>query len=158
MIPADAPALVRANDRAYLFAGVEHWLAARERDYPAAVAAQKIAAAVAADKLHLSRCLAAQWRWACDDAEPAEPPYGDHGPFGAPYYQLAAEIAEAAATARQRAEREPADTNKAQLADLYEALAWWQQPHGQSGTPRIVFWTDLDRRMRRSARATKAAA
>jgi hypothetical protein len=158
MIPADAPALVCANDRAYLRAGVAHWLAARDRDYPAAIEARKLAQDAAVEKLELARCLLAQWNWVCDPAEPPEPPYGDAGPFGAPYYRLAAEIGEAATIARQRASRDPANAEAALLAELYEALAWWQQPHGESGTPRIVFWTDLDRHLRREARAAKAAA
>lgn len=158
MIPADAPRLVRANDRAYLRAGVAHWLATRDRDYPAAIEARKLAQDVAVEKLELARCTLAQWNWACDPAEPPEPPYGDAGPFGAPYYRLAAEIAEAATVTRHRAERDPTNSEATLLAELYEALAWWQQPHGQSGTPRIVFWTDLDRSMRHATRATKAAA
>jgi hypothetical protein len=153
MIPADAPALVRANDRACLRAGAAHWLATRNRDYPAAVKANKITAEAASDKKALARCLLAQWDWACDPAMPPEPPYGDAGPFGAPYYRLAAEIGEASTVARQRAARDPANREAASLAELYEALAWWQQPHDDSGTPRIVFWTDLDRRMRRTAKA-----
>ena len=153
MIPADAPKVVRMNDRAYLLAGTIHLADQRDRAYPGLIEAGKIKQAIAVEKLELSRCMVAQWRWACDPAEPFEPPYGNVGPFGAPYYRLAEEMTAAAETARRRADRVPEDTRAAMLADLYEALAWWQQPYVESGTARIVFWVEIERRARARQRA-----
>lgn len=160
MIPADAPSVVHWNDRPYLLAGARHWLETRDRDYPRLIEDHKLAQALAVEKLERARCIVAQWLWVCDPANPPAPAFGDHGLFGALNVDLAAEIAEAASVARYRAGKRPADARAAMLADLYEALAWWQQPQGESGLARIVFWVEIernDRARRQRAPLRKAA-
>ena len=159
MIPADAPSVVHWNDRPYLLAGARHWLETRDRDYPRLIEDHKLAQSLAVEKLERARCIVAQWTWVCDPADPPAPEFGDHGLFGALNVDLAAEIAEAATVARHRADKHPADVRAAMRADLYEALAWWQQPHGESGLARIVFWVEIERAERaRRHRALKREA
>ena len=157
----------RPGLREYLAAAAVHLLRQREASYPALVTAARMTATAAADKLELARILVAQWRWVIDPACLPLPVFDDRtGHFGVFDHVLAAELTAAAARARTIAVRDPrtgltpfhslddaafaallpADRRRVEaeeLADLYEALAWWQAPC--AGTSRIVFDVGIER-------------
>lgn len=122
-------------------------LGTREEGYPAAIQAKKITADDAERGIHLARCIVAQWRWILDKAKPPCPEFDERTDlFGAFNFQLAAEISRAAERQRAIATRKPADEAAAQLADLYEALAWHQRTH--AGAAWIVHIVDVERSAR----------
>lgn len=146
------PRLATGLEYEYLAAAVAHLLRDREAKYPPAVTAGTMSAVQAADGLEAMRVVTKQWRWVIDKARPALPEFDhENGRFGADNRVLEAEMARIAANARARAERSPSDTKRAEMADLCEALAWYQV--GDCGDPRIV-WYHLDR----EAAAMSAAA
>lgn len=122
-------------------------LRTREQAYPAAVEAGKITAADADHGIHLARCIVEQWRWVVDKARPACPEFDERTDrFGAFNFELAAELERAAERQRSIATRKPADAGAAELADLYEALAWHQRTH--AGAAWIVHIVDVERSAR----------
>ncbi|WP_230781540.1 hypothetical protein [Sphingomonas sp. Leaf37] len=119
-------------------------LRTREAAYPAAIEAGKITPADADRGLHLTRCIVEQWRWIMDKAWPPCPQFDEcTDRFGAYNFELAAEITRAAERQRAIAKRKPADEAAAQLADLFEALAWHQRTH--AGAAWIVHIVDVER-------------
>ena len=127
-------------------------LRTREAAYSALIEAGKITPADAERGLHLARCIVAQWRWIMDKARPPCPEFDERTDrFGAPNFELAAELTRAAERQRAIAKRKPADASAAQLAALYEALAWHQRTH--TGAAWIVHIVDVER-----SAATKALA
>ena len=143
----DAPRLAWPKHRAWCADAAVHLLRTRERRYPALVGAGKLTPADAANGLELMRCIVAQWRWAVDPAAPLAPAWDDQTDlFGAYNHLLAAEMAEAARRARQLADRQPANEQASQLADLCDALAWLQTcPYSRSGEARIVIAVRCER-------------
>ncbi|HEU0045106.1 hypothetical protein [Sphingomonas sp.] len=125
----------------YLLDAARRLLAEREARYPAMIEAGKLAVADATRKLELARCLVAQWRWAADPARATLGEWREPGHFNAWAHELAAEIADAATRARALADRDPTPLRR-EVADMYEALAWWQQPVSP-GRARIVAHADF---------------
>lgn len=140
--------------REYLADAAGRLLRDREQGYPGFVAAGKLTAAEAADGIRRAECIAAQWRWIVDPAQPPLPPFDDAtaGHFGAPSGALAADLATASARARTLADRRAGDPVACVLADLYAALAWLQRGD------RIVIWVDLERRFPRPSLSLSDAA
>jgi hypothetical protein len=135
----------RAFDRAYLAWIALTLLRDREGSYPVRVADGRMTQAEADASLAVSRAIVAQWRWAIDPALsplPAEQEAGGH--FGAAEPAMLAQLRTLATWARGHAAQAPDDRLRAHDADLYEALAWWQDSDG--GCPRIVLHGLLDRR------------
>ena len=119
-------------------------LRVREEGYPAAIEANKITPADADRGLRLARCIVDQWRWIVDPAQPPCPVWGEKTDlFGAYSFEMEAELARAAVRQRMIAMRKPADEGAAQLADLYEALAWLQRT--RHGVAWIVLRVDVER-------------
>jgi len=135
----------RAFDRAYLAWVTLTLLQDRESSYPVRVADGRMTQAAADASLAVSRAIVAQWRWAIDPALsplPAEQNAGGH--FGAAEPAMLAQLRTLATWARGHAAQAPDDRLRAHDADLYEALAWWQDTDGDC--PRIVLHGLLDRR------------
>lgn len=128
----DRPRLAQPDQHRYLHDAAVHLLRQREEGYPALITAGSMREAEAVEKLELSRCLVAQWRWVMDPANPPLPPLGERGYFGAWARELADELAGVAAKARARADKEPGDDKLAEMADLCEALHWYQCGHGSA--------------------------
>jgi hypothetical protein len=121
------PRIVAMHDYVYCAQAVTYLLRDREERYPAAVTAAKMTAADAAEGLERLRCIAAQWKWIRDPSRPPLPPFNpETGEFGAFNYILAEEMDRIATNARTRADRDPSNATKGELADLCEALAWYQ--------------------------------
>lgn len=119
-------------------------LRTREEGYPAAIEAKKITIDDAERGLRLAQCIVEQWRWVLDKAQPPCPAFDERTDrFGALNFELAAEMARSAERQRAIAKRKPADAAAAQLADLYEALAWHQRTH--AGAAWIVHIVDVER-------------
>jgi hypothetical protein len=153
----DRPRLAWPEHYAYLAAATVHLLRLREQGYPALITAHKLPAATAAAKLEQSRCLVAQWRWATDPAQPALPLWGDTGRFGAWARELRDELADTGRTTRARADARADDADAAELADLVDALLWYQHD-GPGGdmcrlTADILFYRDVNATLHRRARA-----
>lgn len=116
----------------------------REEGYPAAIEANKITPADAERGLRLARCIVDQWRWITDPARPPCPAWDEKTDlFGAYSFEMEAELARAAERQRAIAKRKPTDEGAAQLADLYEALAWLQRT--RHGVAWIVLRVDVER-------------
>lgn len=141
------PALAEPRHRHLCRLAAEHLLRAREQGYPAAIRAGSITTEAAERGIHLARCLVAQWHWIDDPAGPPCPPFTEAGEhFGARNFELADNIQRAAIRQRLIANRAPADHAASELADLYEALAWLQEPYrGKSGVAWIVLRVDVER-------------
>lgn len=127
------PRYAASDHRELCLAAARHLLAEREARLPGLVERGKITAAESARRQELARCLVAQWRWVVDPASPPQPAFDEAtlSRFGAPDWELVADLREAAARARtiaQRGTARPGDVDPHQLADLYEALAWLQRP------------------------------
>ncbi|WP_242095451.1 hypothetical protein [Sphingomonas sp. CROZ-RG-20F-R02-07] len=122
--------------RDYCAAATVHLLREREARYPALVNAGKVTAEDAATRLELALAIVAQWRWVVDPAAPVLPAFGERGYFGAHGFEMRDELATAARRQRAVADRNPDNADAAELADLYEAVAWWQQGH--PGDARII--------------------
>ena len=151
-----APRLARRDTLDYCAAAAVHLLREREARYPALVEAHKLSPNAAAAHLEAARCLVAQWRWTINPARPPLPRFDEWaGRFGSHNYILAAEIRDAARRQCTLAERDPQDADAVELADLYDALAWWQ--HDVAGLARIVFWIDLERSTNPAAERRQAA-
>ncbi|GEM72049.1 hypothetical protein SAQ01S_18150 [Sphingomonas aquatilis NBRC 16722] len=119
-------------------------LRGREEGYPAAIRANKITPADAERGLRLARCIVDQWRWITDHARPPCPAWDENTDlFGAYSFEMEAELVRAAERQRMIAKRKPADEGAAQLADLYEALAWLQRT--RHGVAWIVLRVDVER-------------
>ena len=119
-------------------------LRTREEGYPAAIKANKMTATDAERGLRLAQCIVDQWRWIMDPARPPCPPWDEKTDlFGAHSFEMEAELARAAERQRTIAKRKPADEAAAQLADLYEALAWLQRT--RHGVAWIVMRVDVER-------------
>jgi hypothetical protein len=139
-----APAFTAPQHRHLCARAAANLLRTREEAYPAAIEAGKITPADAERGTHLARCIVEQWRWVMDKARPACPEFDEHADrFGALNFELAAELTRAAERQRAIATRKPADAGAAQLADLYEALAWHQRTH--AGAAWIVHIVDVER-------------
>ncbi|MEG3151783.1 hypothetical protein U1769_17970 [Sphingomonas sp. ZT3P38] len=124
---AAIPRIVRQHDYPYCAAATRHLLREREDKYPALVTAGKLTASAAAEGLERLRCIVAQWKWVIDPACPPAPPFDpDTGDFGAHNYLLAAEMRRIATATRRRADHYPDSFEVCELADLCEALAWYQ--------------------------------
>lgn len=135
----------RFFDRAYLAWVTLTLLRERERSYLERVADGRMTQAAADASLAVSRAIVAQWRWAIDPALlplPAEQDTGGH--FGAAEPAMLAQLRTLATWARDHAKQAPDDRLRAHDADLYEALAWWQDSDGDC--PRIVLFGLIDRR------------
>jgi hypothetical protein len=138
------PALTAPQHRRQCARAALTLLHAREQGYPAAVEAGKITAADAERGIHLARCIVDQWRWVIDKAQPPCPEFDERTDrFGAFNFELAAELDRAAERQRAIANRKAADASAAELANLYEALAWHQQTH--AGAAWIVHIVDVER-------------
>ena len=150
------PRLASYYERDYCAAAAVHLLREREAKYPALVTSGTISAAAAARGLELMRVVVAQWRWVMDAEGSADPPYDDalgaYG-WGAYDWDLAKELAEVARRARANADRDHGSWEKAELADLCEALAWWQARPADRCSNRIVLETSSTRRIRDRDRA-----
>lgn len=146
------PRLAWPEHHAYLAAATVHLLRQREAGYPALVTKGAMTEAAAGAKLELSRVLVAQWIWATDPAQPPLPPLAADRPghFGAWSRELADELAETAATARARAADRPLDRDRAMLADLCDALAWYQVGTGADCrlTDDILFYRAVNAALR----------
>jgi hypothetical protein len=142
-----APRIVHAHALDYCAEAVEHLLSEREASYPRLVAKGTLTAEAAKAGLNLMGAIAAQWRWVMDPAHPPLPPY-DHetGDFGCHNYLLAAEMTRVAARAREIATARPDDFRACEMADLCEALAWYQQD--EAGSAKIVMSMSCIRRLR----------
>lgn len=139
-----APALAAPQHRHLCARAALTLLRTREQSYPAAVEAGKITAVDAERGIHLARCIVAQWRWVLDKAKPPCPEFDERTDlFGAFNFELAAELVRAAERQRSIALRKPANAGAAELADLYEALAWHQRTH--AGAAWIVHIVDVER-------------
>lgn len=150
-----APALTAPQHRRQCARAALALLRTREQGYPAAVEAGKITAAEADRGIHLARCIVEQWRWVIHKAQPPCPEFDERTDlFGAFNFELAAELDRAAERQRSIATRKPADAGAAELADLYEALAWHQRTH--AGAAWIVHIVDVERSV--AAKALERAA
>ncbi len=135
----------RAFDRAYLAWVTLTLLRDREASYPVRVADGRMTQSAADASLAVSRAIVAQWRWAIDPALSPLPPEQDaEGHFGAAEPAMLAQLHTLATWARSHAAQAPDDRLRAHDADLYEALAWWQDSDGDC--PRIVLFGLIDRR------------
>jgi hypothetical protein len=138
-----APALTQRQHRRDLARAAINLLRVRERFHAPAIEAGELSEK-AEKSLHLARCLVAQWRWVLDPARPPCPEFDEKTDrFGAYNFELAADIAGAAARQRSIAAKQPNNAEAAMLAELYEALAWLQQPI--AGAALIVHDVDLER-------------
>lgn len=141
------PRLAQANALDYCAEAVEYLLREREATYPRLADKGTITAEAAETGIALMRAIAAQWRWVIDPAHPPAPAFDpEKGDFGFHNYLLAAEMNRVAARARERATKKPDDFRACELADLCEALAWYQQD--VSATARIVMHMSIVRRLR----------
>jgi hypothetical protein len=139
-----APALTAPQHRHLCARAAITLLRTREEGYPAAIQAKKITASDAERGIHLARCVVEQWRWIMDKARPHCPEFDERTDrFGAYNFELAAELTRAAERQRAIATRKPAGEAAAQLADLYEALAWHQRTHAAAAW--IVHIVDVER-------------
>ncbi|MDE0878541.1 MAG: hypothetical protein OSB00_07730 [Sphingomonas bacterium] len=144
------PRLADRHDvRDYLADAAVHLLRQRQASYPALIARDRMTSDEAARKCALASAVADQWRWVIDPARPPLPEWNDAtGRFGAHDWDLHDEMVAAAKRARDIARRHPAgqpgEWEARELADLYEALAWWQQLH--RGDALIIHDADLERR------------
>lgn len=150
------PRLASYYDRDYCAAATVKLLRDREGRYPALVNAGKLPAADAVAGLERARVIVAQWKWVMDPAGPIDPPWdearGVYG-FGAYDHELAADLAGAVTRARAIADRDPSNADRRELADLYAALAWWQQRPAGCASCRIVSETTAIRRIAARDRA-----
>jgi hypothetical protein len=138
------PRLACITTREYLAAATVHILREREAKYPAAVTAGKMTPEASATGMELMRCIVAQWRWAIDPAQPDAPAFDyDTGQFGTPNHVLEAELRRVADRARALALRNPVDFATGEMADICEALAWYQ--HSECGEARIVVQVTAER-------------
>ena len=138
------PALATPQHRHLCARAALTLLRTREEAYPAAIEAGKITPADAERGIHVARCIVEQWRWVVDRAQPPCPEFDEHADrFGAFNFELAAELIRAAERQRAIATRKPTDAGAAQLADLYEALAWHQRTN--AGAAWIVHIVDVER-------------
>ncbi|MDP1026364.1 hypothetical protein Q5H91_04000 [Sphingomonas sp. KR1UV-12] len=152
------PRLATYYDRDYCAAGAVHLLREREAKYPALIAAGKLPAETGALGQDRARALVAQWCWAMDLHGPIYPPWdegrGVHG-FGAYEFELAEEMTAAAARGRAIADRDPTSWAKREIADLCDALAWWQSRDPGTYSCRIVRETVAARRCAAAATASE---
>lgn len=119
-------------------------LRGREQGYPAAVEANKLTAADAERGIRLARCVVEQWRWIMDAARPPCPAWHEKTDlFGAYSFEMEADLRRAAVRQRAIAIRKPDDAAAAELADLYDALAWLQRT--RHGVAWIVLRVDVER-------------
>jgi hypothetical protein len=149
------PALTAPRHRRQCARAAVALLRTREQGYPVAVKAGKITAADADRGIHLARCIVEQWQWVVDKTQSPCPEFNERTDrFGAFNFELAAELVRAAERQRSIASRKPTDVGAAELADLYEALAWHQRTH--AGAAWIVHIVDVERSAR-SIDTAKAA-
>jgi hypothetical protein len=145
------PRIVQLLDYGYCARATVHLLREREDRYPAHVTKGTMTAAQAAEGLEFMRAIVAQWRWVTDPATPPPPPFDpETGEFGALNYLLAAELDNVAQRARSLADREPDRFETAEMADLCEALAWYQADY-IPGVARIVMHVTSERARRAAA-------
>lgn len=144
--PAPAPPRL-ANRRGlwgYLAEAAQHLLNERQARYPSLLSAGKISAEAAAIGIERAEAVARQWQWVVDTASPPLPAWDERTDvFGVMNRELADEMAAAALRARRLADKARGEWNAGELADLYEALAWWQRSH--AGAALIVHHVDVER-------------
>lgn len=119
-------------------------LRGRERGYPVAVDAKKLTPADAERGIHVARCIVEQWRWIMDTARPPCPAWDEKADlFGVYSFEMEADLRRAAVRQHAIASRKPGDAAAAELADLYDALAWLQRT--RHGVAWIVLRVDVER-------------
>ena len=140
----------RRGDWADLGRAAAQLLAEREKGYPAMVAAQKLAQALADARIRVMRAVVAIWRVVLnDDALPEPNEFQAH--FGATWEEMREDLDRAAARARELARRHRDNRDAAVQAELVEALAWQHQPVCAGSGPHTWLSHDYQQWERRRA-------
>lgn len=163
--PQTPPRLAAYHLRECCAAFAARLLREREAGYPPLIEAGTLKAADAVASLERARAIVAQWKWAMDPAGPINPPWDDERGifgFGAYNHELVDELKVVSQRARATAKR-AATQQTIDIADLCDALLWWQDRDPCTYEARIVRDTGGDRRfaarlIREAAEQARAAA